>query len=127
MQKSIFIVGFLVALFILSGYPLDAMSIIRNNYKLKNGAQFYQNSNSEKVLLFEDFNDTDLPNLRVLNRFTDFSIYNGVGEMWVHGESRKIYCNCNIDNDPQYKYVNMSVRARLFDYYKGSDNKKLNC
>lgn len=84
-----------------------------------------KNSNSDDVLFFQDFDDYP-NNLRVINGpSTDFTVYNGVGKLILKTERRFIYSNSNLDDEPQYKFNNMTVKARLSNWFYNIEYKKI--
>ena len=74
-----------------------------------------EGSDSGNVIFFEDFDDYP-ESLFIFNRFTAFYVHDGIGRFWVYDSYRFTYFNANLGNVEQYKFNNMTVRARIVNY-----------
>ena len=108
-KTSVSLVILFIIILIIFNFTIDVKS--NGIYK---DEKYIGNSNSDDIIFFEDFDDypTDL---RVTNWFTDFAIYKGVGQLILHTAFRFTYFNSNLNTEPQYKFNNMTVKARTRD------------
>jgi len=75
----------------------------------------------DDILLEVDFEEYPT-NVRVHNRRTAFTVYDGIGELWVNGAHPFSYHNSNIDTYEIFKYNNMTLKARVCDWLGGELN-----
>jgi len=108
-KKSASLMILLILVLTTINFSIDAKSDEINNTN-KN----IININSDDVIFFEDFDDyPDLTHIH--NIFTSFLVRDGVCELTLYRTFRYPYFNVQLGNSPQYKFNNMTVKARIIN------------
>jgi hypothetical protein len=71
------------------------------------------------VLLRDDFDDYST-NWRVGTQFSQYTVYDGLGELTIHRAWRFMYTNAELTGKPEYQYNNMKIRAKIDPIIRGS-------